>query len=354
MPKRYLVLENGRVFEGEGYGAQVETVGELVFTTNMAGYLETLTDPSYYGQIVVMTFPLIGNYGVIPQDFESGSPRLFGFVTREHCAVPSNFRHDNDEGALDAFLLRSGIPAISGIDTRALTRVLRSCGVTRAAIADKPAFEFAEDAPICGVAEVTCACPVVYPAEGERKHSVAVVDYGAKGGIARSLTRRGSDVTVYPASAKAEDILAGKHDGIMLSNGPGDPAQNVSIIEEIKILMKSGVPVFGICLGHQLMALAAGAKTVKLPFGHRGANQPAKHLDSGRVYITSQNHGYAVLPESLPDTARLSWVNMNDGSCEGVKYMNAKAFSVQFHPEACAGPLDTQFLFDEFLELMKN
>jgi carbamoyl-phosphate synthase small subunit len=351
MAKKYLVLENGRTFEGEGFGAQAAAVGELVFTTNMAGYLETLTDPSYYGQIVVMTFPLIGNYGVIPADFESGMPRLFGFVTREHCMKPSNFRND---GALGAFLERNGIPGISGIDTRALTRILRSSGVMRAAITDEPLYVFPRDAPICGVSEVTCESPTLHRAEGVKKYSVALMDFGAKGGIVRSLTRRGCEVTVYPANASAADILAGKPDGIMLSNGPGDPSQNVSIIEEISLLMKSDVPIFGICLGHQLMALAAGAKTIKLPFGHRGANQPAKHLDTGRVYITSQNHGYAVLPESLPANARMNWTNMNDGSCEGVKYLDAKAFSVQFHPEACAGPLDTQFLFDEFLSLVKS
>ena len=345
---RYLVLENGRVFEGQGFGADAESRGELVFTTGMVGYLETLTDPSYYGQIVVQTFPLIGNYGVIPADFESAGPKLSGYVVREWCGDPSNFRCC---GSLDAYLRKAGIPGLCGVDTRALTRVLRTAGVMRAVISDTPSVSFKDDVAICGVREVTAGKreTIRVPNPVAR---VALWDYGAKGGIPRALAARGCEVTVFPADASAEDILRMKPDGVMLSNGPGDPAENKEIIDELRKLAASNTPIFGICLGHQLLALSQGARTIKLKFGHRGANQPARRLEDGRVFITSQNHGYAVSLDDLPDGIIPTYVNANDGSCEGLAYKNFPAFSVQFHPEACAGPLDTGFLFDSFMELM--
>ncbi|MDR0396279.1 MAG: carbamoyl phosphate synthase small subunit [Oscillospiraceae bacterium] len=346
--KRYLILENGGVYEGVRIGAATEARGELVFTTGMVGYLETLTDPSYFGQIVVQTFPLIGNYGVITPDFESDSPRLSGYVVREACGCPSNFR---SEGTLDAFLRESGVPGLAGVDVRALTRVLRTAGVMRAVISDSPSAEFPASPPIAGVMDVTCR-EISREAPPEPIGTAALIDYGAKGGIVRALTRRGLAVTIYPADTKASVIIESSPDGIMLSNGPGDPSVNTGIIGELRGLARSGIPMFGICLGHQLLALASGGVTEKLKFGHRGANQPALHIPTGRVYITSQNHGYAVGMSDLPPGVEATYVNANDGSCEGLRYADFPAFSVQFHPEACGGPLDTGFLFDEFLSLM--
>ena len=350
MKKAYLVLEDGQVFEGERFGAETDSVGELVFTTGMCGYLETLTDPSYAGQIVTQTFPLIGNYGVIPADFE-GETHVRGYIVRERCDAPSNFRC---EGTLDAFLKEKGIPGICGVDTRRLTRILRDQGVMNAMICGAvPADLSAVSAyRVSGVlAEVTCDAPQTYPAEGERRFRVALMDYGMKRNILRQLRRRGCEVTVYPADTSAETILAGGCDGVMLSNGPGDPADNVFQIAQIRKLL-GAVPLFGICLGHQLTALAAGGSTYKLKFGHRGVNQPVKELGGTRTYITSQNHGYAV-SEGVPG-GRVSFVNANDGTCEGVDYPNLRAFTVQFHPEACAGPRDTAFLFDRFTALMEG
>ncbi|MBQ3870378.1 MAG: glutamine-hydrolyzing carbamoyl-phosphate synthase small subunit [Clostridia bacterium] len=346
----YLLLNNGAVFEGERIGAAGDSVGELVFTTGMTGYLETLTDPSYAGQIIVQTFPLIGNYGVIEEDFE-GEPAAAGYVVREICSEPSNFRSGY---ALDEFLKRKNIPGICGVDTRELTRILRDEGVMNAAICDVLPSETSfigkyrvENA----VGRVSGKKAETYLPEGEAKYSVALIDYGAKKNIVRSLLCRGCKVTVVPYDTPAEAILERDPDGIMLSNGPGDPAENVYCIEQIKKLI-GRKPVFGICLGHQLAALAMGGRTVKLKFGHRGVNQPVKELGTDRTYITSQNHGYAVVTESLGDTARLSFVNMNDGSCEGLEYKDKDCFTVQFHPEACAGPNDTAFLFDRFISMM--
>ena len=329
----YLILENGTVFEGKAFGAEKETRGELVFTTAMTGYLETLTDPSYYGQVVIQTFPLIGNYGVIPADFESDSPSLKGYIVREWCQVPSNFRC---EGDLDTFLKESGIPGIYGIDTRALTRIVREYDVITEAvesttIKEKEHFD-AENGDL----------------------NVVLMDFGAKHNIGRELVKRGCNLTVVPAHTTADEIKAMNPDGVMLSNGPGDPSDNTEIIAELKKLCDFGIPTFGICLGHQLLALSQGAKTEKLKYGHRGANQPAKEVETGRVYITSQNHGYAVVSDSMPENGKVSFVNGNDNTCEGVNYTNMPAFSVQFHPEACGGPHDTAFLFDRFIELMKN
>ena len=350
MKKAYLVLSNGAVFEGKRIGAENNSIGELVFTTGMVGYLETLTDPSYAGQIIVQTFPLIGNYGVIPADFE-GAPVAKGYVVRELCEEPSNFR---SEGDLNSFLAENGICGICGVDTRAITRIIRSEGVMNAMICDEVPEDLSEIksyAVVNVVPEVTHSAPELFPCKGEKKFSVALIDYGAKMNIIRSLNERGCDVTVVPASASAEEILAMKPDGIMLSNGPGDPAENIYCIEQIKKLIGKK-PIFGICLGHQLTALAMGGQTIKLKYGHRGGNQPVREVSSGRTYITSQNHGYAVVAESVEGCGVQTLVNANDGSCEGVEYPGLNCFTVQFHPEACCGPKDTSFLFDRFTALM--
>ena len=352
----YLILENGTVFEGKAFGAEKETTGELVFTTAMTGYLETLTDPSYYGQVVIQTFPLIGNYGVIPADFESDSPSLKGYIVREWCQVPSNFRC---EGDLDTFLIESGIPGIYGIDTRALTRIVREYGVLNCKISYSPDVTKEE---LDEIKNYVITEAVESTTIKEKEHfdaengdlNVVLMDFGAKHNIGRELVKRGCNLTVVPAHTTADEIKAMNPDGVMLSNGPGDPSDNTEIIAELKKLCDFGIPTFGICLGHQLLALSQGAKTEKLKYGHRGANQPAKEVETGRVYITSQNHGYAVVSDSMPENAVESFVNGNDDTCEGVKYTNMPAFSVQFHPEACGGPHDTAFLFDRFIDLMKN
>ena len=352
----YLVLENGTVFEGKAFGAEKETTGELVFTTAMTGYLETLTDPSYFGQVVIQTFPLIGNYGVIPADFESESPELKGYIVREWCQAPSNFR---SEGDLDTFLKNSGVPGICGLDTRALKRIVREYGVLNCRIQYTPEVTDAELEElrayrvVNAVESTTISEPQHYDAQ-EPQLRVVLMDFGAKHNIDRELLKRGCDLTVVPASTSAEDIIAMEPDGIMLSNGPGDPAENTAVIAEIKKLNDKKIPMFGICLGHQLLALAQGGKTEKLKYGHRGANQPVKELETGRVYITSQNHGYAVVSDSLPENGVVSFTNGNDNTCEGVNYTDMPAFSVQFHPEACGGPLDTAFLFDRFVNMMKE
>ena len=347
--KRYLILSDGTVYEGEAFGAEATSIGELVFTTGVVGYIETLTDPSYYGQIVMQTFPLIGNYGIIEEDFE-GECRVRGYVVRQWCDAPSNFRSQYD---LDAFLKAKGVPGICGVDTRAITQHIREKGVMNAILCDAPpetldavrayAITDAVQAVSTGVMEF-------FPHQGEKTRSITLIDYGAKANIERELQRRGCDVTVVPFDTPAAQILAARPDGVMLSNGPGDPAENDQCIAEIRKLL-GRVPLFGICLGHQLMALAAGGRTEKLKYGHRGANQPCKDLATGHTYITSQNHGYAVVSDCLP-TGRVRFVNANDGTCEGVDYPDHRAFSVQFHPEACAGPMDTSFLFDKFMDLM--
>ncbi len=372
--KAYLVLENGMVFEGRAIGCWPDSdaeaaVGELVFTTGMTGYLETLTDPSYAGQIIMQTFPMIGNYGVISQDFE-GKSFAKGYVVHELIDTPSNFR---SEGKLDAFLKEQGIPGICGVDTRALTRLIRENGVMNACLYQSSEFKV-QSANMPGlperireyqvknaVAEVStkevlefgpgsptsaaCSC-----AEGETLH-VVLIDYGAKRNIIRCLVKRGCRVTVVPHDTTAEEILALKPDGVMLSNGPGDPAENEFEVQQIAKLVGK-LPVFGICLGHQLTALAMGGKTYKLKYGHRGANQPV--TDGKRTWITTQNHGYAVESESMKGTAQLSFRNANDQSCEGLEYPGKRCFTVQFHPEACAGPHDTEFLFDRFLRMMRG
>lgn len=352
----YLILENGTVFEGKSFGAEKETTGELVFTTAMTGYLETLTDPSYFGQVVIQTFPLIGNYGVIPVDFESDSPSLKGYIVREWCQVPSNFRC---EGDLDTFLKESNIPGIYGIDTRALTRIVREYGVMNCRIAYSPEYTDEELEQIKKYVITDAVESTTIDANQEFKAengdlNVVLMDLGAKHNIGRELVKRGCNLTVVPANTTAEQIKALNPDGIMLSNGPGDPADNKQIIAELKKLCEYKIPTFGICLGHQLLALSQGAKTEKLKYGHRGANQPAKEVSTGRVYITSQNHGYAVVSDSMPTNGEVSFVNGNDNTCEGVNYTDMPAFSVQFHPEACSGPRDTAFLFDRFIKMIKD
>ena len=358
MDKVYLILASGDVFEGTTIGAQGEAVGEVVFTTAMTGYLETITDPSYYGQIVVQTFPLIGNVGVIPEDFESSGIRLKGYIVRDLCEYPSNFRC---KGKLGDFLKEQGIIGIQGIDTRHLTKIVRERGVMNGIITSSPKLTAAQKKMLKeytvkgAVQETSCKEKYVVAANGEKKRSVALIDYGSKSNIERELVKRGCEVTVFPCSTPAEEIIAGKFDGVMLSNGPGDPADNVFEIEQVRKIMDSKLPVFGICLGHQLMALSQGAKTSKLKYGHRGGNQPAMEVDTGRIYVTSQNHGYAVDGSTIPaDKGYVSFINVNDGTCEGVNYTKANAFSVQFHPEACAGPLDTRFLFDRFISRMEE
>ena len=346
----YLVLSNGKIFEGRRIGAPVDRVGELVFPTGMEGYLETLTAPSYFGQIVTHTFPLIGNYGVIEEDFE-GKSALFGYIVRELCGHPSNFR---SQYALNDYLVRQGIPGLCGVDTRQIVRITREEGVMNAMICNRipqdlsalKAFRV-----LSAVQSVTCKEKKEYPALGEEKYRVALLDYGAKQNIIRSLQRRGCRVTVWPADTTAEALLKSDPDGVMLSNGPGDPKENVACIEEIKKLLGQK-PVFGICLGHQLTALAMGGDTVKLKYGHRGGNQPVKDLTTGRTWITSQNHGYAVVADSLKGKGIETFANANDGSCEGMAYPEKNCFTVQFHPEACSGPQDTGFLFDRFIAMM--
>ena len=351
MKKGYLILQDGQVFEGVRFGAETDTVGELVFTTGMCGYVETLTDPSYAGQIVMQTYPLIGNYGIIREDFE-GACCVKGYVVREYCDTPSNFRTDCD---LDAYLKEQGVPGLCGVDTRELTRIIREHGVMNAAICDEIPADLTpiKTYAITGVVEaVSCKEPDRYQAEGEERIRVSLLDYGAKRNIVRELQKRGCTVTVLPATTSAEDILAVDPDGVMLSNGPGDPAENTYQIEQIRKLLGK-VPMFGICLGHQLTALAAGGSTYKLKYGHRGVNQPVRDLNGVRTYITSQNHGYAVDGDTVK-LGKVRFVNANDGTCEGIDYPELKAFTVQFHPEACTGPKDTSFLFDQFVELMKG
>ncbi|MBQ7158975.1 MAG: carbamoyl phosphate synthase small subunit [Treponema sp.] len=431
MKKAYLILADGTVFEGNSIGASGRVIGETVFTTGMTGYLETLTDPSYFGQIVTQTFPLIGNYGVISEDYESKKSWVRGYIVRELCEKPSNFRC---EGELDAFLKAQNIIGICGIDTRKLTKILREAGVmngmivsgdeaekmsklissdsAKAVIKDEsvlkeiraytienavasvqqkqegeslpPASHSVAPTPLSPKGQsplkspnggVTGVSPVegvggnsgAIVAEGETSPHVALFDFGAKANIKRELEKRGCNVTLVPYNTTAEEIIRLAPDGVMLSNGPGDPAENVIIIEEIRKLCewnkailgqekKDGaqkpIPIFGICLGHQMLALARGAKTSKLKYGHRGGNQPVKDLESGRVFISSQNHGYAVENDTLPPFAKLRFINTNDGTCEGIEYTDIPAFSVQFHPEACGGPHDTNYLFDLFLKMM--
>ena len=353
--KAFLILEDGTVFSGTSIGSAKDMISEIVFNTSMTGYLEVLTDPSYAGQAVAMTYPLIGNYGVTP-DMESGRAWPDGYILRELSRLPSNFRC---QGSLSDFLKEQGIPGIAGVDTRTLTRRLREKGTMNGMITTREDYDLDEILPKIKeyrigdvVAQATCKERYVLKGEGAK---VALLDFGAKDNIARSLNRRGCQVTVYPAYTSAEEIIKSNPDGIMLSNGPGNPETNTTIIEEIRKLYHTDIPVFAICLGHQLMALANGGATYKLKYGHRGGNHPVKDLESGRVYISSQNHGYAVDAASMDrSVAREAFVNVNDGTNEGLAYEGKKIFTVQFHPEACPGPKDSGSLFDRFMEMMKG
>ena len=314
--KAFLILEDGHVFTGTSIGSAREVISEIVFNTSMTGYLEVMTDPSYAGQAVCMTYPLIGNYGICYDDQESTRPWIDAFIVRELSRVPSNFRSVD---TIQHFLTKHDIPGIAGIDTRALTKILRE--------------------------------KEILPGNGPK---VALMDFGAKRNIARSLNKRGCQVTIYPALTPAEEILGDHPDGIMLSNGPGDPKECTSIIKEVKKLYDSDVPIFAICLGHQLMALATGGDTYKMKYGHRGGNHPVKDLTTGRVYISSQNHGYVVDAKDLEEKniAHPAFVNVNDGTNEGMAYVGKNIFTVQFHPEACPGPQDSSYLFDRFMDMM--
>jgi len=348
---KYLILENGMTFKGEGFGAPGDVTAEIVFTTAMTGYLETLTDKSYAGQAIVQTFPLIGNYGIIPEDAESNMIGTSAYIVREWCDHPSNFRSTRD---LNTYLQSRGIVGLCKIDTRALTRVLREHGTMNGLITDNPS-----KADLELIKAYKCKDPVSLVStkkmyvEGSGSKRIALMDFGMKENICRCLTSRDCTVYVFPSTATLSDILSVNPDGIFLSNGPGDPSDNTEIIKVVKELIQLGIPMMGICLGHQLLALAHGFETMKLKYGHRGANQPVRYLPKGTTYISSQNHGYAVVSDSIDKSiAKELFINVNDNTNEGLQYLNEPCFSVQFHPEACAGPKDTSFLFDKFVELL--
>ena len=392
--KAFLILEDGTVFEGTHIGADREIISEIVFNTSMAGYLEVLTDPSYAGQAVCMTYPLIGNYGICKDDMESLKPWPDGFIVHELSRIPSNFRCDM---TIQQFLEENQVPGIAGIDTRALTKILREKGTMNGMITTNENYDFAQIQPRLKayttgkvVERVTCKEKYVVkptlkleengPLSGAARFDkdsyekgvreprptlvkelngtglkVALMDFGAKANIAHSLAERGCEVTVFPALTPAEEIIAMQPDGIMFSNGPGDPKECTSIIEEIKKLYATDIPIFAICLGHQLMALANGCDTHKMKYGHRGGNHPVKDLATGRVYISSQNHGYVVDTDKLdPKVAVPAFINVNDGTNEGLAYTGKNIFTVQYHPEACPGPQDSRYLFDRFIRMMKG
>lgn len=355
MKKAYLYLENGQVLEGQSFGASGTAMGELVFNTCITGCVESLTDPSYYGQLVVYTFPQLANYGICLADKVSDKVHMGGVVVRESCKEPSNFRCDE---SVDSFLKTNHVVGIAGVDTRRLTQLLRDNGVMNAVITTeetRPDLNALKAFTVTRAAEHTsCQASCVLSPEGEARYSVAMVDYGASRTIADRLVLRGCQVTVFPYNTPAETILSGGFDGVLLSDGPGNPAENTTLAEEVKALMGK-LPVFGLGMGHQLMALAAGGKTVKLKFGHRGGSQPVKDLESGAVLITTQNHGYAVDAASLEGTQGVQrYVHINDGSCEGIDYPALRAFSLQFNPEAHGGPIDGRTAFDRFVDMMKE
>ncbi|WP_276927519.1 glutamine-hydrolyzing carbamoyl-phosphate synthase small subunit [Faecalibaculum rodentium] len=351
--ERLLILEDGSVYRGQGFGSDELKTGELVFNTSMTGYQEILTDNSYCGQIVMMTYPLIGNYGINRDDYESIEPAVFGFVTRDLCQSPNNWR---SQETLDDFLKAHNIPGIYDVDTRAITRKLRNKGTMRAMLANpdtdiEAAVKQLQETDYLHDQVARVSSSKIFPIPN-RGHKVVLMDFGAKLGIVRELSRRGCDLIVVPWDTDAQTILSYHPDGVMLSNGPGDPEDVPQAIETIRQLMGKTV-IFGICLGHQLISLACGAKTYKLKFGHRGANHPVVDLETGKVDITSQNHGFAVDIDSLADTElELTHKALNDGSCEGVRHKELPVFSVQFHPEASAGPEDTAYLFDKFVAMM--
>lgn len=406
--KAYLILEDGTVLEGKSFGAKREVISEIVFNTSMTGYLEVLTDPSYAGQAVTMTYPLIGNYGIAKEDMESGRGWPDGFIVREFARMPSNFR---SEDSIEHFLQKNDIPGIYGIDTRALTKILREKGTMNGMITTDEHYNLDQILPklreyqvrgvvqkvsgnfaasvdsdssanssknIAGYDTTTSAVGdtrndqqdsvgssgtivgVYRPGDlasqsVDVKYRVAVIDVGTKKNIIRCLLNRGCEVTVYSCRFDAQEVIDSKPDGIMITNGPGDPSECVDIIAQIRILADSGIPIFAICLGHQLMALANDAKTYKMKYGHRGVNHPIKNLDTGKVYISSQNHGYVVDADSLdPAVAKPWFVNVNDQTVEGLWYLEKPIRTVQFHPEANAGPKDSELLFDEFIKMLEK
>jgi carbamoyl-phosphate synthase small subunit len=355
-----LALEDGRTFRGRSWGAEGETCGEMVFNTSMSGYQEVLTDPSYAGQIVCMTYPLIGNYGVNHADEESSHPWVEGFVVREASRTASNWRA---EETLDAYLKRWNVVAIDGIDTRALVRHIRDKGAMRACLStvdlnEASLVEKARRAPRMENRElasvVTCEHPYEIRAGGDERFHVVCYDFGVKTNSLRELARMGCRVTVVPAETPAAHVLGLHPDGIYLSNGPGDPASMTTVVEEIRRLTRSGIPTFGICFGHQLLGRAFGGTTYKLPFGHRGGNQPVKDLSNGTVEITSHNHGFAVDAESLPPELEVTHINLNDNCVEGMRHRTLPVISVQYHPEAAPGPHDAEHHFQRFIELMER
>ncbi len=349
--KRQLILQTGDVFSGFSFGHPEEAQGEVVFGTGMTGYQEVLTDPSYCGQIVVMTYPLVGSYGFNLEDDEANRPHLHGFVVKEAQRHPSNWR---SQFTLDEVLRHHNIPGLEGIDTRRLTRIIRSHGTLMGRLCGPEADRQrvveelkSADRVQYPVSKVSCEQPYLVPGRGRR---IALVDYGMKRGILRDLVARGCRVMVFPHTASASDILNWRPDGVLLSNGPGDPMQVPEALPMIQGIL-GRVPLFGICLGYQLLALACGAKTARLKFGHRGSNHPVRCLESNRVLITSQNHGYTVVMESLAATQlQVTHVSVNDSTVEGITHQDYQASGVQFHPEASPGPLDSQDLFDGFLE----
>lgn len=354
-----LVLEDGRTFHGASFGAEGETFGEMVFNTSMTGYQEILTDPSYAGQIVCMTYPLIGNYGVNEQDVESRRPWVEGFVVREANPIASNWRSHE---TLDAYLTRNSIVGIEHIDTRALVRHIRDKGAMRSAIStvdldEKSLLDKVLASPEMNNRELASSVTVGqtydYPADVQAKFHVVCYDFGVKTNSLREFSRLGCKITVVPAETSAEETLAMKPDGVFLSNGPGDPASMQSVIDEIKKLATSQVPMFGICLGHQLIGQAFGGETYKLKFGHRGGNQPIKDLTTGKIEITAHNHGFAVAADSLPADVEVTHINLNDKTVAGLRHKSLPVFSVQYHPESAPGPHDSEYLFERFIDLMK-
>lgn len=346
--KAKLILENSMIFEGRAFGYLEETVGEVVFNTGMTGYQQVLTDPSYYGQIVTMTYPLIGNYGINLDDNESNAPKVKGFIVRESCDSPNNFRC---EIKLKDYLKSHKIMALEGIDTRALTRILRNSGTMKGIITTEELSEAYVIQKLESFSNVEAVKKVTtektYKIDGQGQH-IAVLDFGVKANILDSFKKRGCSLTVFPANISFEEVLKANPYKIFLSNGPGDPEDLPQVIANIKKLIGKK-PIAGICLGHQLLALALGGKTAKLKFGHRGCNHPVKDLERNRVYITSQNHGYYV--KELPQEVEATHISMNDGTVEGMRHKKLPIFSVQYHPEACPGPRDAEYIFDKFLEL---
>lgn len=368
--KALIGLENGTVLEGRSFTGPGEAMGEIVFNTSMSGYQEVLTDPSYVGQLVTMTYPLIGNYGVNEEDMESSAVHPRAFLMREYQAIPSNFRAT---ATLAEFLQKYKILGVEGVDTRMLTRIIRDRGAMKAIISTEDmdpqslARRAKEWPGLVGrdmVARVTCPEPYGwdengvlpgggFPGEAERRFKVVAFDFGIKYNQLRLLHKRGCAVQVVPATTSAADVLALQPDGIFLSNGPGDPAGIVGVVDNLRELLGKK-PIFGICLGHQMLGLAYGGTTYKLKFGHRGGNQPVKDLETGKVEITSQNHGFCVDPDSLPDTVKVTHINLNDNSLEGMRHTEYPAFSVQYHPEYAPGPHDAEYLFDRFIDLMEQ